>query len=263
MSSDNGNQARLDKKADWFIWNIAFQNQTSQLNLWTYIDPDIENPPAFKRQPMMTSMAKACANRPTTRTSLERHLLVLLFDLLPDERTTYSQAIEISKLSTKEYEKEERSIKAIQDWIMKSADPHTYAICCKAKENLRTWYANLKMIMKASPEETDRKARERYHAAIKELNGPPNQGWEAWIVRWEKAMDKTIYQGIAEAQSQRTWVADFIKHIASTNFGPKPSVTYPTVLPGIPLYCGAFHYITTGILTSQTNESAGTATSLR
>ena len=159
MSTSSKN-VRLEEARDWSAWDRELQSKAIAAHIWEKIDPEAERRLAFLTEPTepdpgdyekRTMQARQPPANSTRNANLQP-------DDLPDpngrpananEMTTrgkddYKLDLSVYSNAMRRFEKEDKSIKEIRDWVGETVKPHLLRTACQPKENLNIWYTKLR-----------------------------------------------------------------------------------------------------------------------
>lgn len=232
MPSSSKN-VRLEDAKDWSAWDREFQSKAIAAHIWEKIDPEAEERPAFLAEPIEPdprNYEKRIMQTQQAPANSTRHASQLIDDQ-PDpngrpananEMTTrgkddYKLDLSVYNNAMRRFEKEDKSIKEIRDWVGETVKQHLLRTACQPKETLDTWYIKLRDQVGATPDQIYDLAKTKYQLAIKPLVRQPRD-ITIWLAEWEEAINQAIAAGIPNVQHSRDWWTDFEQAVNKAGF---------------------------------------------
>lgn len=234
MYSSTSKNVRLEEAKDWSAWDREFQSKTIAAHIWEKIDPEAQQCPSFLTEPTEPdphNYEKRLVQAQQPPANSTRHASLQMPDDQPDPngrpananemtmrgKDDYKLDLSVYNNAMRRFEKEDKSIKEIRDWVGETVKPHLLRTACQPKENLKAWYTKLRDQVGATPDQIYDLAKSKYQSAIKPLARQPRD-ITTWLAEWEEAINQAMAASIPNTQHSRDWWTDFEQAINKVGF---------------------------------------------
>ena len=116
------------------------------------------------------------------------------------------------RIRERNYREERKNIAAMIRHLNTTVSPHLQVSCFEEHGTLRTWITNLQAAVGVDLEDEIRRARERYHEALKPMRNPQN--WEPWLSEYDQAATRAETLKVGDVIQSTLVVDDFLKAIS-------------------------------------------------
>jgi hypothetical protein len=222
-SQKEGLTATLIKPGDFPDWEHEFLLQVDLLGLQQHLKRKIflEEEPAFpdirRRKYTKTTAAQRTIRSETPETEGTNSEDIQettngtwsLSDLTEQGQKSFQQDLSFYQLQEKSSERQRKSLRTLQDWIIRTVSPSYIRTCCQPRKSIYEWHYNLRARCGRSEADETRDARNTYLTLMKT---PPKTATQAlkWLEEWEEALAKGQQQKVPETLFCSSWAYDFL-----------------------------------------------------
>jgi hypothetical protein len=202
--TDRESTVILRSPDDWEHFQDEFDRRTLNVNLLDYVleseelmpKPNKPNIGDYKKARQATRGVTARTPTPDTQSTLGDEATqgtagesLALSSLTESAQRTYHLAYTMFQDQRKIYDQEQKALKEIREWVISAVAKDYADTCCRPREDLRTWYTNLKRLAGLDESLARSLVQSKYLAAVKPLKKLP-KNLDPWITDWEKAMEQ-------------------------------------------------------------------------
>ncbi|KAF2867830.1 hypothetical protein BDV95DRAFT_501923 [Massariosphaeria phaeospora] len=218
----------LTDSTNWMKWYKQLQARCAALNVWSKIDPKqtqraLEKPvmpiaPHPRSYPASVAAITEYHTQWTNENNNDSELPEFRAEkpsdftatgktAFKDDDAFYRNELETFKIRDRDYESEQAKIAKIAEYIQTTVSPHLAYHSLTAGDPLRVWVANLAATAGVDNEEEERRARDRYQAAIKQMKNLSH--WDVWLMEFDQAVTEGKALRIPDCLSERYIKDDF------------------------------------------------------
>jgi len=225
MATKEAEEIFLKNPDKWDAWNKQFQSRAVAALLWDLIDPTNEddedlfehkavqpNVKDYEKRRIVGGMNTRSQHSDATMQSEESDpngQPTSVADMTAAGRAAFNADWNIFVFQTKTYTDQQKAIKELKDWMMKTVAQHYQHTALIPTESIKEWYKNLVQQAGATDMKQRQTAREIYKAAVKPLNKSPKDILK-WLETWEEAISNAHQKGVPETMHSVEWVTDFL-----------------------------------------------------
>jgi hypothetical protein len=126
-------------------------------------------------------------------------------------RESFQVDLSLYEKHSKKYDKQDKAVSKVKEWIRKTVSPHLQRVCCKPEESLRRWYEVLKKQVAIFEFQIRNEVADKYAQAIRPLTKAKDTS--KWIKAWEEAMSLATAKRLPVIDNPMDWFRDFLKAI--------------------------------------------------
>lgn len=220
---------------DWADWDRDCQSKANSAKVWHLMDPDrddqpLEEPvrptfdayfrriPAQRIEPESPRDTRRSASQGSSQTLPTIPIIIpesndpierarSLTELTAEDRAIYQSERRDYEQDYRRFEKQHQWIDKMKDWITDTVDKGLKASSCDPKQDLRSWYSNLRKSVGASTTEQQNEALAKYQ---KILSAMPRSSKEFlnWLTNWEQATHQAQVRGIGGLDNPNVWFSN-------------------------------------------------------